>query len=57
VIPADHKWRERIAAAAVLVSTLMEIDPRYPTVGDRQRRELQEGKAALEAEAPEPVAP
>jgi PPK2 family polyphosphate:nucleotide phosphotransferase len=55
VIPADRKWLERIAAAAVLVNALMEIDPHYPTVGEQQRRELLEGKAALEAEAPEPA--
>jgi PPK2 family polyphosphate:nucleotide phosphotransferase len=55
VIPADRKWLERIAAAAVLVNALMEIDPHYPTVDEQQRRELAEGKAALEAEAPEPA--
>src|SRR2546421_4428078 len=32
VIPADRKWFARICAAAVIVHTLMEIDPRYPTV-------------------------
>ena len=31
VIPADHKWSARIAVGAVLVHTLAEIDPRYPT--------------------------
>ena len=33
VIPADHKWFARICAAAVLVHTLVEIDPRYPEIG------------------------
>jgi PPK2 family polyphosphate:nucleotide phosphotransferase len=52
VIPADHKWFARIAAAAVLGHTLMEIDPQYPTVSDEVRRELAEARAELEAEAP-----
>ena len=32
VIPADHKWYARLAAGAVIVQALMEINPRYPTV-------------------------
>jgi PPK2 family polyphosphate:nucleotide phosphotransferase len=53
VIPADHKWFARICASAVLAHTLMEIDPRFPTVGPEQERELQEAKVLLEAEAPD----
>ncbi len=30
VIPADRKWFARIAAAAILVQTLMDLDPRLP---------------------------
>ncbi|MGI8803990.1 MAG: polyphosphate kinase 2 family protein [Solirubrobacteraceae bacterium] len=52
VIPADHKWFARLAVGAVLVRTLTEIDPHYPTVGAQARQKLQEAKAALEAEAP-----
>jgi PPK2 family polyphosphate:nucleotide phosphotransferase len=57
VIPADRKWFARIAAAAVLVHTLMEIDPDYPPVSDRQREALLEVKASLEAQAPRGAAP
>jgi PPK2 family polyphosphate:nucleotide phosphotransferase len=57
VIPADRKWFGRIGAGAVLVHTLMEIDPRYPRVGKRQRQALLEVKAALEAQAPKGAAP
>lgn len=57
VIPADRKWFMRIAAGAVLISTLMEIDPRFPKVSGEQRRELGKVKQQLEAEAPEGVAP
>ena len=52
VIPADRKWFARIGAAAVLVNTLMEIDPRYPTITKKQRQALLEVKRGLEAEAP-----
>jgi hypothetical protein len=43
----------RIAAGAVLISALMEIDPRFPKVSGEQRRELAKVKQQLEAEAPE----
>ena len=44
VIPADRKWFARIGAGAVLVHTLMEIDPRFPTVTKEQRETLLEVK-------------
>ncbi len=52
VIPADRKWFARIAAGAVLVHALMEIDPRFPKVTPRQRETLLEAKGILEAQAP-----
>jgi PPK2 family polyphosphate:nucleotide phosphotransferase len=52
VIPADRKWFARICAAAVIVHTLVEIDPRYPVVSEDRRRQLQAVKLELEAEAP-----
>jgi PPK2 family polyphosphate:nucleotide phosphotransferase len=52
VIPADRKWFARICAAAVLVHTLVEIDPRYPVVSEDRRQQLQAVKLELEAEAP-----
>jgi PPK2 family polyphosphate:nucleotide phosphotransferase len=56
VIPADHKWFARVAVAAVLVHTLEQIDPQFPTVSDEAREALVAAKAGLEAEAPEGVA-
>jgi PPK2 family polyphosphate:nucleotide phosphotransferase len=53
VIPADHKWFARIAVGAVLVQTLTEIDPRYPTVDPKSRQALLQVRAQLEREAPE----
>ena len=52
VIPADRKWFARIAAAAVLAHTLVDLDPQYPVVGAEQHRALLEAKAELELEAP-----
>jgi PPK2 family polyphosphate:nucleotide phosphotransferase len=57
VIPADRKWFARLAAAAVIAHALMEVDPRFPTVDEEQRRQLLEVKSALEAEAPKGAAP
>ena len=52
VIPADRKWFARICAGAVLVNTLIEIDPQYPQVSEEARGQLLEVKAELEAQAP-----
>jgi PPK2 family polyphosphate:nucleotide phosphotransferase len=52
VIPADHKWFLRVAVAALLVHTLAEIDPQYPTVSDEERQALFASKEELEAGLP-----
>jgi PPK2 family polyphosphate:nucleotide phosphotransferase len=52
VIPADRKWFARVCAGAVLVHTLMEINPQYPTVGADQKRELLAARRNLEHETP-----
>jgi len=57
VIPADHKWFARIAAGAVLIDTLMRIDPRYPAVGEEQLKALARTRLELEAQAPAGAAP
>jgi PPK2 family polyphosphate:nucleotide phosphotransferase len=51
VVPADHKWFAHIVVGAALVMTLMEIDPHYPDVDTDTRAQLQQARAALEAEA------
>jgi PPK2 family polyphosphate:nucleotide phosphotransferase len=51
VIPSDHKWFSRISVAAVLINTLIEIDPQYPTISEEQRLALEQARAELEAEA------
>jgi PPK2 family polyphosphate:nucleotide phosphotransferase len=52
VIPADRKWFAHVAAAAAIVSALVEIDPRYPELDEEKLRELERAKAELDAEAP-----
>jgi PPK2 family polyphosphate:nucleotide phosphotransferase len=56
VVPADHKWFARIAAAAVIIETLMTIDPQYPVLTPDALDALEQVKKELEAEAPEGVA-
>jgi len=56
VIPADHKWFARICVSAVLARTLMDIDPRYPTVDKAKKEDLAETRSLLEAEAPQGAA-
>ena len=53
VIPGDHKWFARIAAAAVIVDTLAAIDPRYPVVDEAARQALLEAREELVAERPD----
>jgi PPK2 family polyphosphate:nucleotide phosphotransferase len=52
VIPADRKWFARMSAAAVLIHTLIKIDPQYPMVSADRRKQLRAVKVELEAEAP-----
>ena len=52
VIPADHKWFARLAAAAVIISALIDIDPRFPEADDKRKEEMAAAKRQLEAEAP-----
>ena len=46
----------RLAAGAVIVNALIDIDPRYPTIDSAAHERLQEIKKSLEAQAP-PGAP
>jgi PPK2 family polyphosphate:nucleotide phosphotransferase len=50
VVPADSKWYTRMVVAAATVDALASLDLSYPKVDAKQRAELQEAKAILEAE-------
>jgi polyphosphate kinase 2 (PPK2 family) len=52
VIPADHKWFARLAAASVLMDTLIQIDPQVPEVDAADRKELDAARAELQDQAP-----
>jgi PPK2 family polyphosphate:nucleotide phosphotransferase len=52
VIPADRKWFARVAVGAVLVDTLIRINPQYPEIGGEARDALEIARTELEAEAP-----
>jgi hypothetical protein len=53
VVPADDKPFARVAAAAILAHTLMDIDPRFPRVSKEAKAALAEAKVELEGQAPE----
>jgi len=57
VIPADDKPFARVAAAAALAHTLIEIDPQYPKVSTDARAALQTTKVDLMSQAPEGTEP
>ncbi|HWC40001.1 MAG TPA: PPK2 family polyphosphate kinase [Acidimicrobiales bacterium] len=50
VVPADHKWFARLATAAVVAWTLVDLDPRYPDVTAAAKRQMVEVRSELEAE-------
>jgi PPK2 family polyphosphate:nucleotide phosphotransferase len=52
-IPADHKWFERIAVAAVIVEALAAVNPQYPKPTAEERKELADAGRRLQAEAPQ----
>jgi PPK2 family polyphosphate:nucleotide phosphotransferase len=52
VIPADHKWFARLAAAVVIISALVDIDPHFPAADAKRSEEMAAAKRQLEAEGP-----
>ncbi len=47
VIGADHKWASHLSTFAVLLDTLTELDPRYPTVSPEKIAGLGQYKTRL----------
>ena len=47
VIPADHKWFMRVAASAVILDALMDINPQYPVASDAAKAEMALAKTEL----------
>jgi PPK2 family polyphosphate:nucleotide phosphotransferase len=50
VVPADHKWFSRLATAAVLVTALDAIDPKYPSADPAVRDQMTQVRSELEDE-------
>ena len=50
VVPADHKWFSRLATAAVLVTALDAINPRYPVPDPAVRDQMAQVREELAAE-------
>ncbi len=40
VVPADAKWFARIVVAAILSQKLVEMDPQFPLVGDKEKQAM-----------------
>ena len=47
VVPADNKWFTRIVVAAAIVQAVEKLDLAYPRVDAKQKKELQNARAAL----------
>lgn len=54
VVPADKKWFARLAGAAILTHTLLEIDPQYPVLAEHERAKLADARQRLLGEGPAP---
>ena len=52
VVPADNKWFTRIVVASALVDALERLNLQFPKVAPSALAELDQARAALEAEAP-----
>ena len=50
VVPADHKWFSRLATAAVLVTALDAINPRYPAPDPADADQMAQAAEELRAE-------
>jgi hypothetical protein len=52
VVPADRKWFARLVVARAMIETLDGFDLHFPKVEGAALKELEQVRAALEAEAP-----
>ena len=53
VVPADHKWYMRYVVSEIILSTLEDMDPKYPKVTEERLEEFNELKKNILAELPE----
>lgn len=50
VVPADHKWFARLLVSRIVLNTLEEINPQWPTVGEDELESVQEFRQKLAEE-------
>jgi PPK2 family polyphosphate:nucleotide phosphotransferase len=50
VVPADNKWFTRLVVAAAIAERIEAIDPKYPSLDDKAKAELEASRAALSQE-------
>jgi len=50
VIPADKKWFMRATVAETIVAALEALDLKFPTVSEKQKKQLEEARSLLNAE-------
>jgi len=55
VVPADHKWYMRYVVSEIILATLKEMDPHYPTVTKERLETFQALKEEIESELPKQV--
>ena len=48
VVPADHKWYMRYVVSEILLSTLKEMDPKFPEVTEERRATFSKYKEELQ---------
>jgi hypothetical protein len=53
VVPADNKWFTRLAVGAVVVDTLIKLDPKYPKLDKAKLADLEKAKEMLTGMKPE----
>ena len=52
VVPADHKWYARLIVSRIIVETLREINPQFPSVSEEEFSEMKEYRKILEKSLP-----
>ena len=50
VVPADNKWFTRLVVSAAVTDALLQINPKYPKIGEEAKKRLAEARKMLEAE-------
>ena len=53
VVPADNKWFTRLVVGAVVVDTLVKIDPKYPKLDKAKLADLEKAKELLTGKNPD----